>query len=109
MCVCVVQSTVLVSNILLDVTSSLSFELLAVGGTPESTEGRAEEETDLSKDTKIVRRWKVNRSVYKLQKMFSMHFLFSPPTSSVHFVPPPPFFNSLFSLGGGGVWPLSGG
>lgn len=95
MCVCVVQSTVLVSNILLDVTSSLSFELLAVGGTPESTEGRrAEEETDLSKDTKIVRRWKVNRRVYKLEKMFSMHFLFSPPTSSVHFVPPflTPFF-----------------
>lgn len=38
--VCVVQPRVLVSDILLDVASRLRFELLAVGGTLERTEGR---------------------------------------------------------------------
>lgn len=38
----VVQPRVLVSDILLDVASRLRFELLAVGGTLERTEGRGE-------------------------------------------------------------------
>lgn len=52
LCVCVVQPTVLVSNILLEVASRLRFELLAVGGTLERTEGRgAEGGTHSSKET----------------------------------------------------------